>query len=107
MSGYMLSFSKDEADQHLLKPLESSGVPTLRELAASDFRTDDNFSPRPLSPGPGTPQDRGVFRILHYSDFDAEVRILEFSIADAKLGQKPYFNSLSCLVTVREKPPEK
>lgn len=100
--GYMFSFSKDEDGQNLLQPKESADDPTLRELAASDFRTDDNFAPRPLKPGPGTPGDRGVLRIIHYPGFDAEVRVLEFNIGDAELKKQPYFKSVSCLVTVRE-----
>jgi len=102
VEGYMLSFSKDEDGQSPLQPKENADEPTLRELAAGDFRTDDNFSPRPLKPGPGTPEDRGVLRIIHYPGFDAEVRVLEFNIGDAELKKKPYFKSISCLVTIRE-----
>lgn len=102
MAGYMFSFSKDETGGDLLKPKEDSEGPTLREISAADFRTDDNFDVRPLKGGPGTPKDRSAFRVLHYPGFDAEIRVLEFSIGDAKLGKKPYFKSLSCLVTVRQ-----
>ncbi len=100
--GYMFSFSSDEDGQDLIKPREDADVPTLRELAASDFRTDDNFSPRPLRPGPGIPNDRSAFRVVHYPGFDAEIRVLEFNIGDAHLGKKPYFKSVSCLVTVKQ-----
>ncbi len=100
--GYMFAFSSDEEGQDLLQAKENADVPTLRELAAGDFRTDDNFEPRPLRPGPGTPEDRGPYRIIHYPGFDAELRVLEFSIGDAQLGKKPYFKSVSCLVTVHE-----
>ncbi len=103
IEGYMFSFSKDEADQDLLTPVETKDVPTLREVSAADFRTDDNFSPRPLRPGPGIPTDRSALRIIHYPGFDVEIRVLEFSIADTKLNEKPRFKSISFLVTVREK----
>jgi hypothetical protein len=100
--GYMFSFSTDEDGQNLLKPQEDADKPTLRELAASDFRTDDNFSPRPLVPGPGTPDNRGVLRIIHYPGFNAEIRVLEFGIGDAQLKKTPYFKYVSCLVTVSQ-----
>lgn len=103
VAAYQLTFSSDEADQDPLKSEESADDPSLGEVAASDFRTDDNFDVRPLHPGPGTPQDRGVFRIIHYPGFDAEIRVLEFSIGDAHLQKKPFFKSLACLVTVQEK----
>jgi hypothetical protein len=100
--GYMFTFSTDEEDQKSLTPDEPKSTPTLRELAAADFRTKDNFGPLPLKPGPGTPKDRSALRVIHYDGFDVEIRVLEFSIGDAQLGKKPYFKSLSCLVTVRE-----
>ncbi len=100
--GYMFAFSSDEAGQDLLPPKENADDPALRELAASDFRTDDNFEPRPLVPGPGTPDNRGPYRIIHYPGFDVDMRVLEFSIGDAQLGKKPFFKSVSCLVTVQE-----
>ncbi len=102
-AGYMFAFSKDEEDQNLLESLEAEDVPTLRELSAMDFRTDDNFGPRPLKAGPGIPKDRSALRIIHYPGFDVEIRVLEFSIGDAKLGKKPFLKSVSCLVTIREK----
>ncbi|HVZ80268.1 MAG TPA: hypothetical protein VHE12_05615 [bacterium] len=100
--GYMFTFSKDEADQNTLTPSEPMDVPTLREVAAVDFRTDDNFAPRPLQPGPGKPKDRGALRIFSYPGFEGEIRVLDFDIGDAQLGKKPYFKSLSCLVTLHE-----
>jgi|SRR5581483_8401309 len=101
-TGYMFAFSRDETDQKALDALENKDVPTLREIAAPDFRTDDNFAPRPLQVGPGKLKDRGALRIVPYPGFTMEVRVLEFKIGDAKLGKKPYFKSLSCLVTVKE-----
>ena len=100
--GYMFGFSSDEDGKDLIKSKESPDDPTLQEVAAGDFRTDDNFSPRPLKGGPGTPGDRGAYRIIHYPGFDAEIRVLEFNIGDAELKKKPYFKSISCVVTVRE-----
>jgi hypothetical protein len=101
--GYMFTFSKDEGNQDTLAAKESKDAPTLREVSAADFRSDDNFSVRPLKPGPGTPEDRGALRVIHYDGFDAEIRILEFNIGDAMMNKKPYFKSVSCLVTVMEK----
>lgn len=100
--GYMFGFSSDEDGKELIKSKEDPDDPTLQELAAGDFRTDDNFSARPLKGGPGTPEDRGAYRLIHYPGFDAEIRVLEFNIGDAELKKKPYFKSVSCLVTVRE-----
>ncbi len=102
-TGYTFAFSKDEAGQEPLNTNESRDVPSLRELSVSDFRSDDNFSDRPLKPGPGTPEDRGVLRVVHCDGFDVEIRVLEFNIGNAGLKRKPYFKNLSCLVTVREK----
>jgi hypothetical protein len=101
----MFTFSKDEGNQDTLMAKESKDVPTLREVSAADFRSDDNFSVRPLKPGPGTPEDRGALRVIHYDGFDVEIRVLEFNIGDAVMKKKPYFKSLSCLVTVTEKNP--
>jgi hypothetical protein len=103
VAGYMVSFSKDEAQQDVIKTDESRDVPSLREVSAADFRTDDNFGVRALKPGPGTPSDRGALRVIHYDDFDVEIRVLEFNIGDTGLKHKPYFKNLSCLVTVMEK----
>ncbi|HEY5037438.1 MAG TPA: hypothetical protein VIJ93_00030, partial [bacterium] len=103
--GYMFSFSKDEAGQNPMDTKESRDVPTLRELSAGDFRTDDNFAVRPLKAGSGTPEDRGALRVIHYDGFDVEIRVLEFNIGDAILKKKPYFKSVSCLVTVTETTP--
>lgn len=104
-TGYVFSFTKDELDKDPAGLAESKDVPSLREVTAADFRSDDNFSTRPLKPGPGTPEDRGAFRVIHYNDFDVEIRVLEFVIGGAGLKKKPYFKSLSCLVTVIEKEP--
>lgn len=101
-AGYMFGFSKDEADLDPVGTKESRDVPTLREVSAADFRSDDNFSIRPLKPGPGTPEDRGALRVIHYDGFDVEIRALEFNIGDAGLKSKPRFKTLSCLVTVTE-----
>ncbi|HXL73649.1 MAG TPA: hypothetical protein VN963_08505, partial [bacterium] len=95
-------FAQDEANQTVIPTNESRDVPTLLELTAADFRSDDNFSARALKPGPGTPLDRGAWRVIHYDGFDVEIRVLEFKIADTELKQKPYFKSVSCLVTVTE-----
>ena len=103
IDGYMVSFSTDEAGLTPVPTNELRDVPSMRELSATDFRSDDNFSIRTLKPGPGTPQDRGAFRLVHYNGFDVEIRVLEFNIGDAGLKKKPYFKSLSTLVTVREK----
>ena len=103
ISGYLFAFSKDEAGLNPMDTNESRDVPSLRELSAADFRSDDNFSVRPLKPGPGTPEDRGALRALHYEGYDVEIRVLEFNIGDAVLKKKPYFKSVSCLVTVTEK----
>jgi hypothetical protein len=105
ITGYMFAFSKDEDGKSLVGTNESRDVPTLREVSVSDFRSDDNFSARPLKPGPGTTGDRGALRIIHYDNFDVEIRVLEFNIGDAGLKMKPYFKTVSCLVTVREKDP--
>jgi|SRR5665213_430232 len=101
-AGYLFGFSQDEANQTVIPTNESRDVPTLLELAAADFRSDDNFSARPLKPGPGTPLDRGAWRVIRYNGYDVEIRILQFNIADTDLKQKPYFKSVSCLVTVTE-----
>jgi hypothetical protein len=100
--GYMFGFAQDEANQTVIATNESRDVPTLLELSAADFRSDDNFSARPLKPGPGTPLDRSAWRVIRYNGFDVEIRILEFKIADTELKQKPYFKTVSCLVTVTE-----
>ena len=107
IKGYMFTFSKDEGNQDNLTAKESKDAPTLREVSAADFRSDDNFSVRPLKPGPGTPEDRGALRVIHYDGFDVEIRVLEFNIGDAAMKEKPYFKSLSCLVTVTEIEPTK
>ncbi len=101
--GYLFSFSKDEGNLNAMDTNESRDVPTLREVSAADFRSDDNFSVRVLKPGPGTPDDRGALRVIRYEGYDVEIRVLEFNIGDAGLKEKPYFKSLSCLVTVTEK----
>jgi hypothetical protein len=107
-AGYMVSFSKDMEDQNALDPVgESKDAPTLREISAADFRTDDNFDSRPLRAGPGTSKDRGPLRVVAYPGFDAEIRVLEFNIGDAKLGKKPFFKNLSFLVMVKEKETKK
>ncbi|GEM_PF-1303271 len=103
--GYLFAFTKDELDQKPAGLKESRDVPTLREITAADFRTEDNFSARPLKAGLGTPEDRGALRLIHYDNFDVEIRVLEFSIGDAGLKRKPYFKTLSCLVTVSERGP--
>jgi hypothetical protein len=102
--GYLFSFSKDESQKEPMVTKESRDVPTLRELSAADFRTEDNFSARPLRSGLGTPEDRGALRLIHYDGFDVEIRVLEFNIGGANLKNKPYFKSVSCLVTVTETP---
>jgi hypothetical protein len=107
MAGYLFGFSTDEANQTVIPTNESRDVPTLLELTAADFRSDDNFSARVLRPGPGTPLDRGAWRVVHYNGYDVEIRVLEFKIADTDLKQKPYFKSVSCLVTVTETAPAK
>lgn len=101
-TGYMFTFSKDEADHYTLTPEEPSNLPTLREVTAADFRTDDNFGPRPLQPGPGKNGDRGALRPFSYAGFKGDIRVLEFTIGNAQLGKKPYFKALSCLVTFQE-----
>ncbi len=103
ISGYKFYFSKDEAGQDTVDTVAAEDGPSLREIAASDFRSDDNFSTRPLKAGPGTPNDRGAFRLIHYNGFDATLRVLEFNIGDINLQKKPYFKTLSCLVKVSEK----
>lgn len=104
-TGYMFAFSKDEDNKIPVATNESRDVPSLRELSAGDFRTEDNFAARPLKPGPGNPEDRGALRVIQYDGFDLEIRVLEFNIGDAMLKRKPYFKTLSCLVTVRETTP--
>ena len=99
VEGYHFAFSKDEAYQD---PLTTVDAP-LQDLAAADFRTEDNSASRPIKPGPGTFKDRGILRILHYPGFDAEIRVLEYNIGDAEEDKSPYFKSASCLVTVRQK----
>jgi len=103
VTGYMFSFSTDEAGLSPVPTNELRDVPSLRELAAMDFRTDDNFSPRVLKPGPGTPTDRGAFRAVRYDGFDVEIRVLEFNIGNTGLKKKPEFNKVSVLVTIRER----
>lgn len=105
VTGYMFSFSKDEEGKSPIETNESRDVPSLREVSVSDFRSDDNFSTRPLKPGPGTPDDRSAFRVIHCDGFDVDIRVLEFNIGDASLKTKPYFKTVSCLVTVKEKGP--
>ena len=102
VAGYLFSFSKDEANQNSLAAEENKDEPTMRDVSATDFRSDDNFSPAPIHTGPATDKDPGPLRVIHYPGFDVEIRVLEFTIADAALQKKPYFDSLSCLVTVRE-----
>ena len=104
-AGYMFAFSKDEDNKNPVATNESRDVPSLRELSAGDFRTEDNFAVRPLKPGPGNPEDRGALRVIHYDGFDVEIRTLEFNIGDAMLKNKPYFKTVSCLVTVKETKP--
>src|ERR1700722_5547416 len=96
VEGYKFYFSKDEAGEDTLDTTESKDGPSLREVAASDFRSDDNFTIRPLKPGPGVPTDRGAFRVIHYNGFDATIRLLEFTIGGVDLKQKPYFQAVSC-----------
>ncbi len=103
IGGYMVSFSTDEAGLTPVGTNESRDVPTLRDVTAADFRTDDNFSARTLQPGPGTPDNRGAFRMVHYNGFDVEIRVLGFNIGNTGLKKKPDFNKLSFMVTVREK----
>ena len=107
VAGYKFYFSKDEAGEDTLDTKESNDGPSLREVTAADFRTDDNFAVRPLKPGPGTPDDRGALRVIHYDGFDAIIRVLELNIGDINLKKKPYFKSISSLVTVCEKAPGK
>ncbi len=103
IAGYKFYFSKDEAGQDTVDTVEAKDGPSLREITASDFRSDDNFTIRPLKPGPGTPNDRGAFRVIKYDGFDVNLRVLEFNIGDINLQKKAYFKTLSCLVTVCEK----
>ncbi len=100
--GYVFSFSTDEAGVNVVKLDESRDSPSMLELTAADFRSDDNFTARPLQPGPGTPLDRSAWRVIHYNGFDVDIRVLEFDISNVYLKQKPYFKSVSSLVTVRE-----
>jgi hypothetical protein len=102
-AGYLFGFSQDEENQMPIPTNESRDVPTMLELTAADFRSDDNFTVRPLKPGPGTPSDRGAWRVIHYNGFDVNIRVLELSIGDTELKEKPYFKSVSCMVTVVEK----
>ncbi len=103
IAGYQFYFSKDEAGQDTLDTVEAKDGPSLSEITAMDFRSDDNFTIRPLKPGPGTPADRGAFRVISYDGFSATIRVLEFTLGDVNLQKKAYFKSLSCLVTVCEK----
>jgi hypothetical protein len=100
--GYLFSFSTDEAGVDVVKINESRDAPSMLEMTAADFRSDDNFTARPLQPGPGTPLDRSAWRVIHYDGFDVDIRVLEFNIDNIQLKQKPYFKSVSCLVTVKE-----
>ena len=100
--GYMFTFSKDQEDQNTLTPSEPMDKPTLREVTAPDFRTDQNFPVRPLQPRPGKPGDRGALRPFTYQGFEGEIRVLDLNIGDAQLGKKPYFKGFSCLITLRE-----
>jgi hypothetical protein len=107
VGGYLFSFSKDEANKNPLQAQEAGEDPTLRDVSASDFRTDDNSTPVSLHAGPATMDDPGPYRVIHYRGFDVEIRVLEFKIGDAELEKKPYFKSISYLVTVREKDTKK
>jgi hypothetical protein len=100
--GYLFSFSTDEAGVDTVKINETRDQPSMLEMTAADFRSDDNFTARPLQPGPGTPLDRSAWRVIHYDGFDVDIRVLEFNISNIYLKQKPYFKSATCLVTVKE-----
>jgi hypothetical protein len=89
-----------------LASTDTQDGPSLLEVAATDFRSDDNFSNRPLKPGPGTPDDRGALRVVHYKNFNAIIRVLEFNIGDVNLDKKPYFKTVSVIVRAREKGPD-
>src|ERR1700728_3717465 len=82
VAAYQFYFSTDEAGKDILTVAGSAPRPAVGEVAAADFRSDDNLTARPLRPGPGTPDDRGPYRVVHYEDFDAVVRVLEFEIGD-------------------------
>ncbi len=86
ISGYKFYFSKDEAGQDTVDTVAAEDGPTLREIAASDFRSDDNFSTRPLKAGPGTPNDRGAFRVIHY----VGIQHRGHQTAEKALLQKPF-----------------
>jgi len=103
VAGYKFSFSTDEAGEDTLASTDSQVGPSLLEISATDFRSDDNFSNRSLNPGPGTPSDRGALRVVHFKNFTAIIRVLEFNIGDVNLDKKPYFKSLSLLVRTKEK----
>jgi hypothetical protein len=105
VSGYLFSFSKDQADLFPAGIHENRDVPSLRDLSAEDFRSDDNDSIRPLKPGLGTSEDRGALRVIPYDGFDVEIRVLEFKIGSADSKNHPYFKSVSCMVRVKEKSP--
>jgi hypothetical protein len=107
VAAYQFYFSADEAGKDVLDVTDSAPGPAMGEVAAADFRSDDNLTTRPLTPGPGTPQDRGSYRVIHYDGFDAVIRVLEFEIGNIHPNAKPDFRSLSCLVTVAEKPAAK
>lgn len=102
-TGYSMSFSSDEAGAKSLTSTEGKDGQTLLEVDAMDFRTDDNFSARALKSGFGTTTDRGALRMVHFDGFDVETRVLEFNIGDAEQKKKPYFESMSCLLTIHEK----
>lgn len=102
--GYLFAFSKDEAGQKLLAAEEAPYAPSLRQVSAADFRTSENFAARPLKWGPGTLDDRNALRVIHYPDFDVEIRVLEFNIGDAQFGKRPFFKNMSCMVMVKERP---
>ncbi len=103
--GYIFAFTKDKAGKDPVALKESKDALFMKGIAAMDFRTADNSSARPLKPGPGTLEDRGALRLIHYDGFDAEIRVLEFNIGGATVKKKPFFKSLSCLVTITEKAP--
>lgn len=103
--GYLFSFSKDQADLFPEGIHENQDVPSLRFLSASDFRSSDNDSIRPLKPGLGTSEDRGALRVIPYDGFNVEIRVLEFKIGSADSKNDPYFKSVSCMVRVKEKSP--
>jgi hypothetical protein len=106
VASYKFSFSTDEAGEDTLASTDTQDGPSLLEVAATDFRSDDNFSNRPLKPGPGTPSDRGALRVIHYKNFTAIIRVLEFNIGDVNLSKKPYFKTVSVIVRAKEKGPD-